>query len=146
MIYAANYFTFEWNSICRGTFLSLVFGVFHFSEFHPHSVQEIQTFLKEFNVGGHPSRKKERNWKALSRCLHERSPPVSQFSENTKEVEKKQEESEEKRAGWEGLTERAFLPGCYRSIKQTSDFLSSSQFRPLSWNFAHVRWRKSFST
>lgn len=57
----------------------------------------------------------------------------------TKEADGKEGEREKgkKKAGMKRVDRRrAFLPGCYRSIKQTSDFPSSSSS---SRNFAYIR-------
>lgn len=67
MIYTANYFTFEWNSIWSVLlFFSLVFGLFNFSEFHPHSVPEIQTFWRNSTSEATPREKK----KGIERLCH----------------------------------------------------------------------------
>ena len=76
--------------------------------------------------------------KTLSDCLHE-------SFRSTKEADEKEGEGKKKARMKRVDRRRAFLPGCYRSIKQTSDFPSSSsslRSRSLSRNFAYIRGEK----
>lgn len=74
----------------------------------------------------------------MSDCLHE-------SFRSTKEADEKEGEGKKKARMKRVDRRRAFLPGCYRSIKQTSDFPSSSsslRSRSLSRNFAYIRGEK----
>lgn len=66
--------------------------------------------------------------------------PFDDDDEERGRMRKRKKGKRKKKAGMKRVDRRrAFLPGCYRSIKQTSDFPSSSRSRPLSRNFAYIR-------